>query len=116
MRIWGLELTSSLIFLAAMTAGCSNDCSDEIETGERFLSAAANLSCGSDTDCVVVTTGCHTFAGGFCSQSYLSRTAANSAEWSSIKGDLDDCENDCAVCAGGLSPPRCVDKVCGSPD
>lgn len=111
MRSWGMVRALSLAIVAPL-AGCSGDCEDEIAAGERFLSAPENLTCKSAADCVVVETGCHTFAGGFCSQSYLSRTAANSAQWAGIKADLDDCEGDCAVCDGALGPPQCVNERC----
>lgn len=113
MKNWGMTV-GLVLGMAGMVGGCSSDCEDEIAAGERFLSAPASLACDSDQDCVVVSTGCHTFEGGICSQSYLSRSAANSAEWSNIKADLDECEEDCAVCDAALGPPSCKEGTCMS--
>lgn len=115
MKNWGLGRKGVMVVLAGLVWSCATDCEDEIAAAQTFLSAKANLACDSDSDCVVVTTGCHTFEGGFCSQSHLSRAAANGAEWASIKRDLDDCESDCAVCDAALAPAKCVDNRCGSP-
>ena len=117
MKNWGLGRKSVTLMLAGLASwSCNTDCEDETAAGQAFLSSKANLACNSDDDCLVVTTGCHTFEGGLCAQSHLSRTAANSAEWASIKGDLDDCVNDCAVCAAALGPAPCVNELCGPPE
>lgn len=113
MHVRGLGRMTAAVLLAASIWSCSEDCEDEIAAGARFLTA--NQACETDTDCVVVSTGCHTFEGGICSQAHLNRTAANSAEWASIQADLEDCESGCAVCAAALVPAQCVDQRCTKP-
>lgn len=102
-----------VLLCAAMSslAACG-DCEDEIESARAFLDDPANLTCQTRDDCVVVGTGCHTFARGSCSQAQLSKAAAASASWSKLSAELDDCQDECAVCAALLSA-QCVDGFCG---
>lgn len=103
------------LLLGASAAGCAGDCVDEIDAANAFLDKPANLTCQSNEDCVVVSTGCQTVARGLCGQAQLSRQAASSKEWSKLSGDLRDCHSgDCIQCAAALTP-RCVDGTCGGP-
>ncbi|HEY6559468.1 MAG TPA: hypothetical protein VI072_19425, partial [Polyangiaceae bacterium] len=93
----------AVLVLLAMTPACGDDdCSDEIEAARAFL--GANRSCQVNEDCVVVSTGCHTFGNGVCGQAPLERTAAESAEWARLQHDLGSCKRECAQCAAALAP------------
>ena len=109
-RRW--RVVGLLVLVAAQLVACSN-CDDEIEAAGKFLHDAGHLACEVDDDCVVVLTGCHTFEDlGACGQAQLNRTAAASAEWSRLQGDLRDCENGCELCALALLP-GCSGGFCG---
>ncbi|RYZ08257.1 MAG: hypothetical protein EOO73_09350 [Myxococcales bacterium] len=116
MKNWGLIHAGAALLFGGACWGCSSDCEDEIAAAQAFLSSEANLACESDADCVVVSTGCHTFEGGVCSQAYLSRRAANGTQWASITADLEECEGDCTVCDAALAPAQCVSGRCAAPD
>lgn len=105
-----------VVLLGASTAVCAcGDCTDELEAANAFLDEPANLTCESNEDCVVVSTGCFTAARGLCGQAHLSRQAASSKEWSKISDDLRDCESgSCAQCAAALLP-SCTFGMCGGP-
>lgn len=113
MKNWGLGRMGVILVLAGLAWSCSSDCDDEIAAAGRFLTAAENLQCKTDDDCVLVFTKCHTFEGGLCGISQLSRTAANSSEWSRLAADMDRCdEDDCLICQPGISP-SCNQGRCG---
>ena len=103
-----------VLAVAMGVAGCS-DCDEEIAAAGRFLSATENLQCKTDEDCAVVFTHCHTFEGGLCAQSPLSRTAANSSKWRDLAEDLDGCyehgDEECVVCTAALLP-ACNEGLC----
>lgn len=102
------------LLAATLSLVACGDCEDEIEAARAFLDDPANLTCQTREDCVVVGTGCHTFARGLCSLAQLGQVAAASARWSELSAELRDCEDDCAVCAADLSP-QCIDGLCGGP-
>ncbi len=102
---------AAMTFALAGATGCSN-CNDEIEEGQSFLNDPQHLACESDDDCVVQSTGCHTFERGFCQQVQLNRTAVATKQWQGLKADLETCENECTVCAGAMLP-SCSDGLCG---
>ena len=108
-----LLLLAVLLGAPASLVACG-DCTDEIEAARVFLDKPANLACESGDDCVVVSTGCHTFSKGVCAQAQLGRQAAASAEWSQLSEDLNDCEDSCSQCLVGLSP-SCTEGMCGGP-
>jgi hypothetical protein len=101
------------LLLAACAAGCAGDCTDEIEAASAFLDKPANLTCQSNDDCVVVSTPCHTFERGLCGQVQLNRQAASSEEWSTLSGDLRDCESGSCVQCTALLIRSCIDGICG---
>ena len=98
--------------MIAILAGCGDDdCSSEINAARDFLDA--NRSCQADTDCVGVSTGCHTFANGICGQAPLNRQASESPTWAKLSGSLDDCVGrECDMCLAGIVL-RCTNGVCG---
>jgi hypothetical protein len=104
------------VLLGASAAVCAcGDCADEIEAAQAFLDNPANLTCQSNEDCVVVSTGCQPVERGPCGQAQLSRQAASSEEWSKLSGDLRDCDSgSCAQCLLPLTP-GCKDGMCGGP-
>jgi hypothetical protein len=108
-------LGAVLLGASAAVCACSN-CTDEVQAANAFFDKPANLTCQSNEDCVVVSTGCWTVARGLCGQAQLSRQAASSKEWSKLGGDLRDCkegsDESCAQCAAGLLP-SCIEGTCG---
>jgi len=101
------------VLLGASAVCACGDCTDAMEAANAFLDKPANLTCQSNEDCVVVSTGCYTVARGLCGQAQLSRQAASSKEWSKISGELRDCESgSCAQCAAALLP-SCTEGTCG---
>ena len=101
------------LLLALLVGGCTNDCSDEIAEGQKFLDDPANLTCQSNADCEVVSTGCHTYAHGICGQAQVNRTAAATAKWKAIQAGLDDCGmTSCGQCAAALVA-QCANLQCG---
>jgi hypothetical protein len=114
---WGdgrLLLKTVLLGAIASLVGCG-DCTDEFEAARAFLEEPANLTCQSDDDCVVVSTGCHTIPRGVCGQAQVARRAAESERWSELSAELRDCESgSCAQCLALLGP-RCLDGMCGGP-
>jgi hypothetical protein len=108
-------LATVLLGAIAALVGCG-DCTDEIEAARAFLEEPANLTCQSDDDCVVVSTGCHTFSRGTCGQAQVAGRAAESEEWSGLSAELSDCESaSCAQCLALLTP-RCLEGMCGGPE
>jgi hypothetical protein len=97
--------------VSALLPACG-DCSDEIDAARAFLEN--NRACQVDDDCVVVGTGCTTFANGLCGQAPLNRRAAESAEWKHLRDDLVSCEDECSNCLAQLIA-RCTESVCGGP-
>ncbi len=110
---WGRVYVGVIAAAAALLAGCG-DCSDEIAAAQKFLDDPANLACQADADCVVVGTGCETFARGVCAQSPLRASAAQSSKWRTISDGLDDCSSSCTQCLVGLEA-RCQQGFCGGP-
>lgn len=108
---WLLVLGMS--FGAASLSGCG-DCSDEAKAASAFLEDRANLTCQTDADCVVVSTGCARPARSLCGQAALSKAAANSEKWQHLQSDLTNCESNCDVCAAALLP-KCSEGFCGGP-
>jgi hypothetical protein len=106
--LWLVPLTAVLVALG----GCgSDDCSSEIEAARDFL--ASNRGCQTDTDCVAVPTGCHTFRNGVCGQAPLNRQASESPTWANLSRNLNDCMgNECEMCLAALAT-RCTNGVCG---
>lgn len=104
------------VFVVAATLVACGNCDDEIETAGTFLRAPANRECETGADCVVVSTGCHTYDDfGICAQAQLNRAAAASGTWSKLQSDLNDCGDDkCARC-GALLIAGCVEGFCGGP-
>jgi hypothetical protein len=99
--------------LALLVGGCGDDCSDAIAAGKEFLDDPANLTCQSNEDCQVVSTGCHTYARGICGQAQLNRDAAASSKWKTIQAGLDDCDMPgCSQCDAALVV-QCADLRCG---
>jgi len=107
-------LVAGLLIVAVGLLAACGDCSDEIDAARSFLDTPANLSCQTDADCVVVSTGCETFARGICAQSQLNRGAAVSAKWQRLSQGLKDCTNECAQCAAALIV-KCNGGFCGGP-
>ena len=115
-------MTSVAARLGALTAlaistlltACAGDCDDETEAAQRFLSNSTNLSCQSDSDCDVVSTGCGHPARSICGQAQLNHTAAASAAWKVLQDDLTDCSNKCTNCLAAVTP-ACRDGFCGGP-
>ena len=110
-RVVGPAGWLGLLVAVGLVAACG-DCSDEIEAGRAFLDKPANLSCQTDQDCVVVSTGCQTFARGVCEQAQLNRGAAVSAQWQRLSQGLSDCQNSCSQCAVALIA-HCDAGFCG---
>ena len=99
--------------VSALLSACGN-CDDETEAAQQFLTATTNLSCVSDSDCVVVSTGCGEPARSTCGQAQLNHAAAANAYWKALQAELTDCSNSCTRCAIGVIPV-CRDGFCGGP-
>ena len=108
----GLPAMAALAVAAGLTA-CGN-CDDETAAAEQFLSTPSNLTCQSDADCEVVSTGCTHPARSLCGQALLNHTAAASDHWKALQPDLVDCDNKCEQCAAGLLV-KCSSGFCGGP-
>ena len=106
-------LLVGVLLVAGATAGCG-DCSDEVAAANEFLEQPTNLTCQSDQDCAVVSTGCAEPERGLCGQAPLNRAAASSQKWKRISDALDDCDSSCAQC-DALLTPHCSDGFCGGP-
>ncbi len=106
---WSTALPAAAVSLGLSFVACG-DCTKEVEAARVFLEE--NRSCQTNEDCVVVSTGCHTFANGRCAQAPLNRLAAATTQWQRLSQGLEDCENECATCTAGLIP-KCNAGVCG---
>src|SRR3954468_1412417 len=105
--------TLGFLMLAATQVGCDDDCLDEKETMQAFLTDASHLTCKGTEDCVVVSTGCVPVERGLCGQAALNQTAAASTEWKRIQAASHDCMGgSCAQCAAGLIN-QCHEGFCG---
>jgi len=100
--------------VSTLLTACVGNCDDETAAAQKFLSKATNLSCQSDSDCEVVSTGCGNPARSFCGQAQLNHAAATSASWKVLQNNLTDCSNECVSCAAGVTP-ACRDGFCGGP-
>jgi hypothetical protein len=100
--------------VSTLLTACSGNCDDETEAAQQFLSKATNLSCVSDSDCEVVSTGCGHPARSLCGQAQLNHTAAASTAWKVLQDELTDCSNECVNCAARVTPV-CRDGFCGGP-
>ena len=112
MKAWVLGLGALLAVSTLL--GCKDDCADAVAAAEKFLGDPQNLTCESNEDCTVVSTGCAPVADAFCGQSPLSKRAAASAAWSQIQKDLQSCGTSCAICTAALTP-GCSAGTCGKP-
>jgi hypothetical protein len=91
------------------------NCTEHVAAANVFIEHEDNLSCRTDADCVVESTGCAPVKGAYCAQIGLKREAAESAAWQELSGQLDACaEDDCAVC-GALLLPSCSNGLCFTP-
>lgn len=103
----------AVVLLAGALPGCGCD-QEAIDRAVAFLDA--HQSCRTDDDCAVVSDMCETIPGGSCGQLAMNRTGAESAEWRSIRDDLEGCAPDkCAVCLG-LLVPTCSNGSCRGDD
>jgi hypothetical protein len=106
--VWMLSL-----LLGTSQVGCQDDCKDEGDAMQAFLVEPSHLSCASNDDCTVVTSGCAEVPRAFCGQVQLNKTAAASNSWKNLRSAADDCAGDkCAVCDAALLP-GCKEGFCG---
>lgn len=101
---------SALVF-SVWLAGC-HDCEEETAAAEQFLTTPANLSCQTDADCTVVSTGCGRPPSSSSGQAVLNRTAAASDRWKLLQSNLSNCEDTCLQSAI-LVNSSCSSGVCG---
>ncbi len=97
--------------VSALLNGCGN-CDDETEAAQQFLTEPKNLSCLSDSDCEVVSTGCGHPARSICGQAQLNHAAATSPHWKVLQDDLTGCSNTCSQCLVAVIP-ACRGGFCG---
>ncbi|HET7539195.1 MAG TPA: hypothetical protein VFK05_04965 [Polyangiaceae bacterium] len=105
--------TMAAVLLSAWLSGCG-DCEDETAAAAHFLAAPANISCQSDADCEVVSTGCGHPARSLCSQAQLNHVAAASDGWKALQDALRDCDDSCSRCFA-LVTAKCTSGFCGGP-
>jgi len=99
------------IALSVWLPACG-DCEDETAVAEKFLETPTNLSCQSNADCEVVSTGCGHPARSSCGQAQLNHPAAASSQWKRLQADLVNCDNKCEQCGAALLP-TCSNGLCG---
>jgi hypothetical protein len=110
--LWMLSLLLGVALVA-----CQDDCMDEKKAMESFLVEPAHLTCESNEDCTVVTSGCLPVdvPGALCGQAHLNKSAAASSEWKRLLSTADDCwGQSCVTCTAALTP-GCRDGFCGGP-
>ena len=109
-RLASRPLLLSTLFLSTACGTCK----DAEEEASAFLQDTTNLECESDSDCVVVSTGCAEVPGAFCHQVQLSKLAAETKGWQLIQEDLDSCGPKSCVSCLALLLPHCSSGQCGS--